>query len=49
MYQKPFVKNRQKKNWPAFVCSLSRLRPVIRSEITPGPSWMTSATFMSKR
>ena len=47
VYQNPFVKNRQKKNWPAFVPSLSSLRPVIRSEITPGASWITSATFMS--
>ena len=41
-HQKPGVRKRQMKNWPGRTWSLSRRRPTIVSETTPGASTVTS-------
>ena len=48
-HQRPFVRKRQRKNWPGRASSRSSRRPSIRSETTPGPSAITSATRRRKR
>ena len=47
--QKPLVRNRQKKNWPASAPSRSRPRPPMRSETTSGASCVTAVTRRSLR